>query len=108
MLAADDPGVASGLLLTSYPLHPPGQPSRLRTDHFPALRSDALFVQGTRDPFGAIEEIEQALKLIPARTRLLQVEGAAHDLRVPKSAADAAGDAHPLPQRILEAFISFF
>ncbi|MGA7473104.1 MAG: alpha/beta family hydrolase [Candidatus Sulfotelmatobacter sp.] len=69
-----------GLLLMSYPLHPPRKPAQLRTQHFFNLRTPALFVEGTRDPFGSIEEIEQALKLIPAKTRLLTVEGAGHDL----------------------------
>ena len=108
MLAAEDPAIAAGLLLTSYPLHPPGQPSRLRTEHFPALRVDALFVHGVRDPFASSEEIQQALKLIPARTMLLEVDGAGHDLRLPKRSADAAGEASPLPERILEAFLTFF
>ncbi|HTA49564.1 MAG TPA: alpha/beta family hydrolase [Verrucomicrobiae bacterium] len=72
--------LAAGLLLLSYPLHPPRKPEQLRTQHFFHLHTPALFVQGTRDPFGSIAEIEQALKLIPAKTKLLQVEGAGHDL----------------------------
>ena len=108
MLAAEDPNIASGLLLTSYPLHPPGQPSRLRTDHFPSLRADALFVHGARDPFASTEELEQALRLIPARTLLLEVEGAGHDLRGSKRTAGETADATPLPQRILKAFLGFF
>jgi uncharacterized protein len=71
---------AAGLLLLSYPLHPPRKPDQLRTQHFFHLHTPALFVQGTRDPFGAIAEIEQALKLIPAKTKLLTIEGAGHDL----------------------------
>jgi predicted alpha/beta-hydrolase family hydrolase len=69
-----------GLLLMSYPLHPPRKPAQLRTQHFFNLRTPALFVHGTRDPFGTIDEIEQALKLIPSKTKLLIVEGAGHDL----------------------------
>ena len=108
MLAAEDPQIASGLLLTSYPLHPPGQPSRLRTDHFPSLRADAVFVHGTRDPFASTEELELALRLIPARTLLLQVEGAGHDLRPPRRRSATGGDANQLPQRIVTAFLDFF
>ena len=55
MLAADEPELAAGLLLFSYPLHPPGKPDRLRTEHFPRLRVPAVFVQGTADPFGSID-----------------------------------------------------
>jgi len=80
MLAADEQGVADGLLLLSYPLHPPGRPDRPRTEHLPRLRIPALFVHGTRDPFGSSEEMEAALKLIPAKTSLLRVEGVGHDL----------------------------
>ena len=71
---------ADGLLLLSYPLHPPGKRDQLRTQHLPNLRVPTLFVEGTRDPFGSIEEIEAARKLIPAKTDVLIVEGAGHDL----------------------------
>jgi predicted alpha/beta-hydrolase family hydrolase len=80
MLCADEPGLVDGLLLLSYPLHAPGKPDQLRTQHLPKLVIPALFVHGTRDPFGSIEEIKSALKLIPARTSLLPVEGEGHDL----------------------------
>lgn len=80
MLCAEEPGLVDGLLLTSYPLHPPGKPERLRTQHFPDLRNPALFVQGTRDPFGSIAEVQKALGLIPAKTRLMPIEGVGHDL----------------------------
>jgi predicted alpha/beta-hydrolase family hydrolase len=78
MVAAEDPDAADGLLLLSYPLHPPGKSSQLRTDHFPSLRTPALFVHGTRDPFGTVDELADAIKLIPAAVRLQVVEGAAH------------------------------
>ena len=81
MLAADDPGVANALLLFSYPLHPPGKPERLRTEHFPRLRVPALFVQGTVDPFGSVDELSAAIGLIPAATRLITIDGAGHDLK---------------------------
>ena len=80
MLCAAEPELVSGLLLMSYPLHPPGKPDQLRIQHLPNLRTPALFVQGTRDPFGSIEEIEQALRLIPAKHELITVESAGHDL----------------------------
>jgi predicted alpha/beta-hydrolase family hydrolase len=79
MLAAGDPSVADGLLLLSYPLHPPRKPAQLRTQHLPNLRTPALFVHGTRDPFGSIEEMQAALKLVSARTLLMPVPGG-HDL----------------------------
>ncbi|MBZ5581092.1 MAG: alpha/beta hydrolase [Acidobacteriia bacterium] len=89
MLAAERPDLPAGLLLLSYPLQPPGKPERKRTGFFPEIRTPALFVHGTRDPFGSVEELRAAIALIPARTDLLAVEGAAHDLR---RAADLMAD----------------
>lgn len=80
MLSADQPGLVDGLLLLSYPLHPPRKPEQLRTQHLPKLRTPALFVHGTRDPFGTAEEVASALGLIPAKVCLLRIEGAGHDL----------------------------
>lgn len=81
MLAAEDPTVTQGLLLLSYPLHPPKKPAQLRTDHFPKLQTPALFVSGSKDEFGTLAEITAALRLIPAHTQLQIIEGAGHDLR---------------------------
>jgi predicted alpha/beta-hydrolase family hydrolase len=81
LLAADEPEIARALLLFSYPLHPPGKPERLRTEHFPRLQIPALFVHGTADPFGSIAELRLAVAMIPAPTRVLPVERAGHDLR---------------------------
>lgn len=80
MLAASDASLAAGLLLLSYPLHPPGRPAQMRTAHFAQLQTPALFISGTRDAFGSIEELSSAIRLIPARTRLVAVEGASHGL----------------------------
>jgi uncharacterized protein len=81
MLAADEPAVANGLLLFSYPLHPPGKPERLRTEHFSRLKAPSLFVQGTVDPFGSPAELRAAVGLIPAPTRIVVIDGAGHDLK---------------------------
>jgi hypothetical protein len=81
ILAAEEPELVDALLLFSYPLHPPGKPNQLRTDHFPKLTVPATFVHGTEDPFGSIEEMRSALHLIPAKTELVVIEGASHDLK---------------------------
>jgi len=86
MAAAENAALADGLLLLSYPLHPPGHPEKARTTFFPDWRTPALFVHGSRDPFGALDEMREALKLIPARVELLPADGAAHNLK----GADAA------------------
>jgi predicted alpha/beta-hydrolase family hydrolase len=94
MLAATTPQLADALLLLSYPLHPPKQPEKKRTSFFPELRIPALFVHGTQDPFASLEELRDAMALIPARTDLLAVEGAGHDL------ARAAGLANEMIARL--------
>ena len=80
LLVAPDPALVEGLLLLSYPLHPPGKPSQLRTAHFRELRTPALFISGTKDSFGTIDELKSAIDLIPARTELVPIDGAAHGL----------------------------
>jgi len=80
ILCAEQPDLVPALLLLSYPLHPPRKPDQQRTQHLPDLRTPTLFVHGTRDPFGTIAELQQALKMIPAKTKLLAIEGAGHDL----------------------------
>ena len=103
MLCAEEPEIVSGLLLQSYPLHAPGKPEQLRTQHFPKLKTPALFVHGTRDPFGSIEEMEAALKLIPAKHVLLPVDGAGHDLGFKGKMSDER-----VPKMVVEEFIRFF
>jgi hypothetical protein len=80
MLCAAEPDLVSGLLLLSYPLHPPRKPEQLRIQHLPKLRTPSLFVHGTRDPFGSVDEMMNALQLITAKTELMKVEGTGHDL----------------------------
>ena len=103
MLCAEEPGLVAGLLLLSYPLHPPRKPEQQRTQHLPNLLTPTLFVQGTRDPFGSIAEIEQALKMIPGKTRLMPVEGAGHDLGFKGKARK-----EELPKQILSEATTFF
>jgi len=100
ILAADEPGLVKTLLLLSYPLHPPQRPEELRTRHLPRLQTPVLFVHGTRDNFATTSEMEAALKLIPARTELLSVPGAGHEL-MKKQNRDT------LLQPIVHAFCSF-
>jgi uncharacterized protein len=80
MLAAEDSRAADALLLLSYPLHAPGKPEAVRTQHFATLNTPALFVHGTRDSFGSIAEMEAALAAIPARHQLIPVDGGRHGL----------------------------
>lgn len=71
---------AAGLVLLSYPLHPPGRPDRLRTEHFPQLEVPCLFVSGDTDPFGRPDEFEQAVAAIPGPVTQVWLRGG-HDPR---------------------------
>jgi len=100
ILVADEPQLVDGLLLLSYPLHPPKKPAELRTRHFPKLTRSAFFAHGSRDPFGTIAEMKFALELIPASHSLLEVDGAGHDLLPRKAASE-------LPAHIVNEFKMF-
>jgi predicted alpha/beta-hydrolase family hydrolase len=104
MLAAEEPGLADSLLLLSYPLHRPGRVTQLRTAHFPRLCTPAFFAHGSADPFGSVEELEAARRLIAARTALIVIEGAGHGLgrggRIPGPAGETV-------QRIVDGFLAF-
>jgi len=100
ILVSEDSQLVDGLLLLSYPLHPPRKPEQLRTSHFPKLNTPSFFVHGTRDPFATIAEMESALKLIPAAHALVEVEGAGHDLLTKKTLGE-------LPARVVSEFQTF-
>ena len=71
---------ARGLVLISYPLHPPGRPDRPRTAHLPAITQPCLFVHGTRDPFGTPEELTEATATIAGDVTHVWIDGGRHDL----------------------------
>jgi uncharacterized protein len=72
---------AAALVLVSYPLHPPGRPDRLRTEHLGALDVPCLFVSGTRDAFGSPAELETATARIPGSVTHVWLDGGDHGLR---------------------------
>jgi len=72
---------AAGLLLVSYPLHPPGRPDRPRTGHLGAIGVPCLFVSGTRDAFGTPGELEAATAAIRGPVTHRWIQGGDHGLR---------------------------
>ncbi|CAN5873930.1 alpha/beta hydrolase [soil metagenome] len=81
---------AAGLILVSYPLHPPGRPERLRVEHLPALRLPCLFVSGTKDPFATPSELEEATAMILGPVVHVGSDGGRHELKgVEVEVADA-------------------
>lgn len=83
---------AAGLVFLSYPLHPPGQPQRLRDQHLYRITVPMLFIQGTRDAFAQPDLLARTLAKLPTAT-LHPVNGADHGLRVSgRPAADVLAD----------------
>jgi len=80
-MAVADGLPAAALVLVSYPLHPPGRPDRLRTEHFGRLELPCLFVSGTRDAFGSPMELEVATGAIPGPVTHVWIDGGDHGLR---------------------------
>ncbi|WP_242497650.1 alpha/beta fold hydrolase [Microbacterium protaetiae] len=90
MAAADGRFDVAGLVYLGYPLHPPGNPDRLRADHLPAITAPQLFVSGTRDPFVAPhDQLERAVASCP-RARLRWIDGGGHGFEVARHCRPAA------------------
>lgn len=79
---APPPEHLAGLILISYPLHPPGKPERLRVEHLPDVRVPTLFVSGTKDTFGTPDEIRAWSATMPKRAKVRHVflDGLGHGL----------------------------
>jgi uncharacterized protein len=73
---------AAGLLLSGYPLHPPGKPDRLRVDHWPSIGVPCLFLQGDHDPMADLELLDTNRHKLPRRSQVAVVTGGDHALRV--------------------------
>ncbi len=88
-LVADEAG-ARGLVCLGYPFHPPGKPERTRIDHLAELRTPALIVQGTRDPFGGTEDVA-SYRLSPA-IRIVWLEDGDHSWKPRRSSGKTEQD----------------
>src|SRR5215470_7422661 len=64
-----------GLVFLGYPLHPPGQPTKLRVEHLEHIKKPMLFVQGTRDALGTPEEIKPFVKNLRPAAKFHEIEG---------------------------------
>lgn len=82
-VAAAGVGDLVGLVFLGYPLHPPGNPEKLRSKHLPLIKSPMLFIQGSRDTFGNAAELGPIVKKLTGGTLHL-IEGGDHSLKVPK------------------------
>lgn len=80
-MAVADGFPAAGLVLISYPLHPPGKPDKLRIEHFPSIGVPCLFVSGTRDAFATPDELLAHTSTINGEVTHRWVDGADHGMR---------------------------
>jgi predicted alpha/beta-hydrolase family hydrolase len=88
-IAAAEGLEVAALVLVNYPLHPPGQPEKLRTSHFPDLHTPCFFVSGRRDAFATPEELARETAAIPGDVTLVVLDGD-HSLRKTEREAAAA------------------
>ena len=75
----------TGLVFLGYPLHAPGKPEEPRSAHLPDVCAPMLFVQGTRDPFGTLDEIQAVRHAMKLPGAAFQVEGGDHSYALPKA-----------------------
>lgn len=85
--AADRELPAKGIVLLGYPLHPPGKPHDRRDAHLPDVGRPMLFVQGSRDAFGAPSELSPVLERLAPAATLHVVDGGDHSFKVSRSGA---------------------
>jgi uncharacterized protein len=91
---------AGGLVFLGYPLHPPGQPERIRDEHLKRIDVPMLFLQGSRDTFARPALLQSTIAALPSAT-LVEIEGGDHSFKVGgRSAADVTGE-------LVEAIHSF-
>jgi predicted alpha/beta-hydrolase family hydrolase len=74
-----------GLLLLAYPLHPPGQPEKLRDAHLPSIEVPVLCFNGTRDAFCTPDLMMKVLESVKTKWEMVWLDGADHSFHVPKS-----------------------
>ena len=87
-------GRIAGLLCLGYPFHPIGKPDQLRTAHLADMRTPALIVQGTRDPFGTREEV--ASYTLSRSIEIVWLEDGDHDLKPRKAVSGFTAADHML------------
>jgi predicted alpha/beta-hydrolase family hydrolase len=97
-----------GLLLMAYPLHPPGQPHKLRVAHLPAIQVPVLCINGTRDPFCDPSLMERTLATLGRNWRMHWLEGADHSFHVLKSSGRTDRDVMTEVGHQCEAWLASF
>jgi uncharacterized protein len=86
----------AGLVFLGYPLHPPGNPAKLRIEHLEHIGKPMLFVQGTRDALGTPDEIKPFIKNLRPAAKIYTIEGGDHSFKAPKKSGLS-------PEQVFEA-----
>jgi uncharacterized protein len=104
-VAATGIGDLAGLVFLGYPLHPPGRPDRLRAKHLPDIKAPMLFVQGSRDTFGAPDELRPIVTSLAPLADLYVVEGGDHSFKVRKGSDVSQEDIYRAIQDHIAAWL---
>lgn len=99
--AATDSASIAALVFLGYPLHPPGNPAKMRDEHLPSIKAPMLFIQGSRDTFGTTEEIQAVIKKHKLKATLYPIEGGDHSFKVPKS----VGTQEEVYERVMDEIV---
>jgi uncharacterized protein len=105
-VAAQDGENIAGLVFLGYPLHPPGRPDKMRSEHLPKIKAPMLFVQGSRDAFGTKEEISSLIKELKLPAKLHAIEGGDHSLKVPKKTGTPQQDVYNDAMDVIASWLS--
>ena len=93
-VAAAGAGDLAGLVFLGYPLHPPGNPEKLRAAHLKDIHAPMLFMQGSRDPFGTPDELRKIIKEDKLPATLHEITTGDHSFKVLKSAGVSQEQVH--------------
>jgi len=106
-VAAGDPSLpVAGLVLLGYPLHPPGQPQKLRDAHLPSVRRPMLFVQGSRDVFGTPGELAPILARLAPAPAVHLIDGGDHSFKLSRKDPERQSAIYADIQRTIAAWIT--
>jgi predicted alpha/beta-hydrolase family hydrolase len=104
-VAAAGVGHLAGLVFLGYPLHPPGEPDRLRAKHLSDIKAPMLFVQGSRDAFGTPDELRPIVTPLEPPADVYVVEGGDHSFKVRKGAGVSQEDIYRAIQDHIAAWL---
>jgi uncharacterized protein len=69
----------TALILLSYPLHRPGHPEDLRTEHWSSITCPVLLLSGEADPFARVDLLRASVRLLKS-AELVTFQGVGHGL----------------------------